>query len=277
MTMATCSVNLTNCDLAPRLSLCPDSGLLVGKSASITKYVAGNHIMTNSLSHLIGSLTNISTRWWFLNGIVFLSIIVNSIGCRNMCFHLSDISCINIILTPITLVSGGFTGKSSSSITSCLRSKSFNPQVVINHTHSICQLLLFAFLAVHLDKWPWHTAFVILAKFVQCTNSGQRSNLPPRKSLQSPEERMLVLVLISIVVSFVGITIHTVHCINNFIVIHNDCIIISWIIPLRCSLCAAPPRPRCSPSCTASSSRTILASRCHISLKHLCHVINSNR
>ena len=27
--MATCSVNLTNCDLAPRLSLCPDSGLLV--------------------------------------------------------------------------------------------------------------------------------------------------------------------------------------------------------------------------------------------------------
>ena len=29
MTMTTCSVNLTNCDLAPRLSLCPDSGLLV--------------------------------------------------------------------------------------------------------------------------------------------------------------------------------------------------------------------------------------------------------
>ena len=88
---------------------------------------------------------------------------------------------------------------------------------------------------------------------------------------------MLVLVLISIVVSFVGIIIHTVRCINNFIVIHNDCIIISCIIPLRCSLCAAPPRPRCSPSCTASSSRTILASRCHISLKHLCHVLNSNR
>ena len=101
MTMATCSVNLTNCDLAPRLSLCPDSGLLVGKSASITKYGAENHIMTNSLSLLIGSLTNISTRWWFLNGIILLSIIVNSIGCRNMCFHLSDISCIKIVLTPI--------------------------------------------------------------------------------------------------------------------------------------------------------------------------------
>ena len=88
---------------------------------------------------------------------------------------------------------------------------------------------------------------------------------------------MLVLVLISIVVSFVGIIIHTVHFIINFIVIHNDCIIISNIIPLRCSLCAAPPRPRCSPSCTASSSRTILASRCHISLRHLFNVLNSNR
>ena len=36
---------------------------------------------------------------------------------------------------------------------------------------------------------------------------------------------MLVLVLISIVVSFVGIIIHIVRCLINFFVIHNDCII----------------------------------------------------